>query len=99
MVTTADLRVLQLIKHDERFTTQGLVQGAEESLGIPANLLVDLVNVAFDSEEVSFYACALGAQLCSHLCHKNLNARSRSSLQSNSNLNFVTYLADDVTVC
>ena len=99
MVTTADLRVLQLIKHYKRFTTQGLVQGAEESLGIPANLLVDLVNVAFDSEEVSFYACALGAQLCSHLCAKNLNARSRSSLQSNSNLNFVTYLADDVTVC
>ena len=78
MVTTADLGVLQLIQNDERFSTQGLVQGAEESLGIPANLLVDLVNIAFDSEEISFDASALRAQLCSHLCHKNLNAKSRS---------------------
>ena len=70
MLATANLRVLQLVEHDERLATKGLIQGAEESLWVPGNLLVDLVYVAFDSKEVGLDAGALGAQLCSHLCHK-----------------------------
>lgn len=79
MLTATDFRILQLVENDEGFSAEGLVEDAEETLGVLGNLLVDLINVALDRKEVGFYATALGTVLSSHFCTKNLNAKQPRS--------------------
>lgn len=100
MLTAADLRVLQLVKHDEGFPAKRFVESAEETLRVLSNLLMNFINVALDREEVCLDSTALGTVLGSHFCSKNLNAeRPHSLLRSNLNSNLETYLAVVLPAC
>ena len=69
VLATADLRILELVEDGEGFAGKWLVEGAEEALWVHSDLLMDLIDVALNREQVRLDSGALGAQLCSHLCH------------------------------
>ena len=69
VLATADLRILELVENGQGFAGKWLVKGAEEALWVHSDLLMDLIDVALNREQVCLDSSALGAQLCSHLCH------------------------------